>query len=416
MTLSESALTKLASYPAESRAVWYLNDQSRRDRLAGQAAGEGSFTITAAMAPESENQVNVTMTASLTQGKLLGYEIRRGGKAVAFVFPGEDGSAVYTDTIGSANHRTYIYQAVAYDTLGNQIGQPVSSGEIRIAYDKTLDPASYTVSRTGDSVTFTLTEATDVSGLKLTEIPAAGDYTITVTTQDGKTYTARSGNFGQGNQAVDTAGSYLTYFQKPGAGAEDTRIWTYCAASVTVTGIPETLESSKLLLVSYAGDDIAFLEDGAAGLLSADYRYGEEEADVIPAGTLVVVGTYRGDPRFCTVKILGQFTRTTAEGEELEPVERPLDGYALLFAEVPEDGAVSDISDGLFLFVPDVQREAELQDQSHCDGVNLLPSRIKAVLSRTDSASDASSQRVTAETLWINSPGGTELPTIVLEG
>ena len=77
---------------------------------------------------------------------------------------------------------------------------------------------------------------------------------------------------------------------------------------------------------------------------------------------------------------------------------------------------MSDISDGLFLFVPDVQREAELQDQSHCDGVNLLPSRIKAVLSRTDSASDASSQRVTAETLWINSPGGTELPTIVLEG
>ena len=60
-----------------------------------------------------------------------------------------------------------------------------------------------------------------------------------------------------------------------------------------------------------------------------------------------------------------------------ETEKRWLDGRALLFAEVPEDGEVSDISDGLFLFIPNVQREAQ--------------------------------------TLWINTPGGTELPEIVLE-
>ena len=107
----------------------------------------------------------------------------------------------------------------------------------------------------------------------------------------------------------------------------------------------------------------------------------------------------------------------SGDGTETESVEsRPLDGRALLFAEVPEDGAVSDISDGLFIFIPNVQREAELQgDQSDCGGENLLPSQMRAVLSRTDLPDSPESQRVTAETLWIDTPGGADLPAIVLK-
>ena len=91
------------------------------------------------------------------------------------------------------------------------------------------------------------------------------------------------------------------------------------------------------------------------------------------AGTLVITGTYRGDPLYQTVKIEGRFTRTAVNGDgtEAEDAVEPrfLDGRALLFAEVPEDGAVSDISDGLFLFIPNVQREAELQGEpSDCGG------------------------------------------------
>ena len=87
-----------------------------------------------------------------------------------------------------------------------------------------------------------------------------------------------------------------------------------------------------------------------------------------------------------------------------------------MFAEIPEDKQVSDISDGLFIFVPNVQKEAELQESSRCNGINLLPSQMRAVLSRTDVPDSADSQRVTAETLWVGTPGGTDLPTIVLEG
>ena len=47
--------------------------------------------------------------------------------------------------------------------------------------------------------------------------------------------------------------------------------------------------------------------------------------------------------------------------------------------------------------------------------MNLLPSEMRAVLSRTDLPDSADSQRVTAETLWVSAPGGSDLPTIVLE-
>ena len=119
------------------------------------------------------------------------------------------------------------------------------------------------------------------------------------------------------------------------------------------------------------------------------------------------------------MKIEGRFTRTTLTGDDevkTETESRWLAGRALLFAEVPEDGKVCDISDGLFLFIPDVQREAELQGEaSGCNDASLLPAQMRAVLSRTDQPTLPDSQRVTAETLWINTPGGTDLPAIVLE-
>ena len=289
-----------------------------------------------------------------------------------------------------------------------------------MAYDKTVPESAYTITRSGESVTFTLREETPLSGLKLDPCPSSGAFVVTVTDKDGRTTAARSGNFETGNQAVDSKGSYLTYFQKPGAAETDTRIWTYDAKSVTVTGVPAGIPDGALRLISYAGDDVAFPDTGSVGLLAEPYRYGTGAGEVIPAGTLVIAGTYRGDPVYETVRIEGRFSKTVMNGSDGEFTEteevRPLDGRAILFAEVPEDGAVSDISDGLFLFIPNVQREAELQgEESHCAAVNLLPSQLRAVLFRTDLPESAAGRRVTAETLWINSPGGTDLPAIVLK-
>ena len=137
----------------------------------------------------------------------------------------------------------------------------------------------------------------------------------------------------------------------------------------------------------------------------------------------MILGTYRGDPVYNTLSVTGRFTGTASgeEGEmvQTQTVERPVAGYSFLFAQVPETGEVSDISDGVFLFIPDVQQEAQLQgESSHCEVTNLLPTQIRAELYRTDDPNDASSKRLTAQTLWIYSPGGAreDLPTVVLEG
>ena len=402
MSLSDSTKEVLARYEKEKRAVWYLSDQSRRDRLAGLPDGKGSVSVAASKTGDS--RIDLTLSSSLSQGKLQGYEILRNGVSIGFTAEG-----TYTDTIGSANHRTYTYSVRAYDTLGNCFAED-SAPELRVAYDKTVPADAYDLKRGDAAVTFAMKEETAVSGLKIAGVPASGDITVTVTDGGGKTVIARSGSFNS------QEGSCLIYFQKPGAAADDTRIWTYDAKTVTVTGIPETV--TDIQLISYAGDDVAFLEGGGVGRLRDDYRYGDGADEVIAQGTLVIVGTYRGNPGFLTVKLEGLFTQTTAEGEEMEPDRRYLDGYSLLLAEVPQDGVVSDISDGLFLFVPNIQREAELQgtDASHCDGVNLLPSQMRAVLSRTDLPNAPESQRVTAETMWTDTPGGADLPTIVLEG
>ncbi len=413
MTLSDSTKTQLSAYGKDSRAIWYLTDASRRARLEGTAGASGSISATAAMRAETNNEVVISVNTSQLRGTVQGYEIVRNGVPIAFSVTPE-----YTDVIGTANHKTYAYQVRAYDILGNLIST-ADAGELRVAYDVTVDPGSYTVSRNGDDVIFTMQRETAVSGIKLVggAWPTEGDFTVSVTDSGNQTTVAKRGRFSE-NQAVDDQNSFLSYFNKPGASNGDTRIWTYDAVTITVTGIPADVEASDVLLVSYAGDDVSLLEGAFAGRLAEAYTYGPGAGDVIPAGTLVIAGYYRGDPVYNYVKIKGRFTTTTFDEEEtvhIDSYERYLDGDCLMFAEIPEDGAVSDISDGIFLFIPNVQNEAALQEATHCDGVNLLPSMIRAEIFRTDMPEDTSSGRSTAETLWVSAPGGEDLPIVVLE-
>ena len=410
MTLSDSTKSRLAAYPAESRAVWYLNDQSRRDRLNGLTGGAG--TVSAQAAPVGENQFRLTLSAQPagTAG-VQGYEIRRNGQAIAFTTSG-----TYTDTIGSGNNRTYTYTVAAYDTLGNLIGTAVT-GENKVSYDMLVESSAYSVSRAGDAVTFTMTQPTAVSGIRLPlEGLGSGEFRVTVTTADGTETTVRVSDFTNGNQDEDLS-HFISYFQMAGAPNGDARIGCYQAASVTITGVPAAVADSDIRLISYAGDNIEFLEGATVGVMQSPYDYG---SGVIEAGTLVVTGTFRGDPVYNTVRIMGEFAAPdmTGDGDSVaEPVQRYLNGTALLFVEEAPDGIYTDIPNGIFIFIPDEQAEKDLQGlDTSCGVENILPSRIRAELWRTDTPDSAEGTHCTAETLWINSPGGDELPQVVVKG
>lgn len=421
MRLSDDTKAALSAYPEETRKIQYLNDNSRRYRLGGGASGSGTTTASAAVDSQNEKQVNLTFSTTADKSSVLGFEISRNGKTIAFVpYSADDeakaASGTYADIIGSANNQAFGYTVQAIDMLGNKIGETADAGQIRISYIKTIAPSEYTMTRESDgSISVVMNKPTAASGIKITNAPQTGEYTVSVKRGDEAEFTtAKNGSFEKNEFADNTC--YVAYFNKPKTSADDTRIWTYDAKEIKITGVPE---SASVEFISYAGDNIEFTSDAAVGRLRDDYVYdnGEGGKDVIKAGTLVVTGTYRGDPLYNTVQINGKFVETNSETNEQTVTERAIDGYGLLFAEIPEDGEVSDISDGIFIFVPDVQKEAELQGEVHdCSAVNLLPAQIKAELYRTDEAESTQSKRMTSDTIWIEAPSDDSMPEIILEG
>lgn len=397
VTLSDGVKDILDDYQPETRAIWYLNDASRTYRLGSGSAANGTATVTASV-EESE----VTLTIQHTDAsKILGYEIRRNGVAIAFTT-----GSTYTDNLGAANNRTYTYSVVPVDKLGN-LGAEAKANEVRVAYDKTISSDLYTLEHDGDTVTITMKNGASVpvTGIKVTGTGLSGSYTVQVKASAGADWTD--------TKTGELSDNLVAYFTKPGAKPDDTRIWTYDAAVVKITGIPE---SAQVELLDYPGDRVDFYEGAAVGVLKDNFQYGDREDEVIPAGTLVILGTYRGDPTYNYVSVEAVYN-TTSEADEangVTTITRAMNGYGLLFAEIPEDGAVSDTSDGFFLFVPDLEKEKELNAQS---GVtDDYPLEIRVNFYRTDVPNTNQGGRITSETLWLSFPSEDDLPSIELTG
>ncbi len=399
MTLGEGAKDILSDYPAEERAIWYLDDASRTYRLEGGAAAAGTASVSARV---EEQKVTLTMSHT-DEENILGYEIRRNGTVIAFTT--ED---AYVDDLGAANNLTYTYSVVPVDKLGN-LGREAESREVRVAYDKTISQDVYTMDRDAEVVTFTMKgdQPVAVTGIKVTGSQLTGEYTVRGKAQaDGEWMTVKTGSL-SGDELV-------AYFTKPGADSSDTRIWTYDLAVIEVTGIPA---DAGVQLLDYPGDRVDFYDGAAVGVLKD--AYGD-----IPAGTLVILGTYRGNPVYNYVEIEARYNTTPEAGDASQSgatfIQRTMAGEQYLLAEIPADGAVSDTSDGFFLFVPNLEEEKALNS---LDGVtDAYPMEIRAVFYRTDDPDNADSKRVTSQTLWISFPDGgddetpVDLPLIELVG
>ena len=180
--------------------------------------------------------------------------------------------------------------------------------------------------------------------------------------------------------------------------------------ALRISGLPA---GASVELLDYPGDRIDFYEGASVGRLSQPLAY---DGSVVPAGTVVVVGTYRGDPVYNTLEIQARYN-TTAEAQEENGVtstERPMNGFALFYADIPADGAVSDTSDGFWVFVPDWEAEEALNAQTGVTASD--PTEFRAVLYRTDDPYSSASRRVTSETLWTSFPKTDTLPQLVLTG
>ena len=442
MDLSDDAIAEMKKHDPEERKIQYLTDESRRYRLReGKGIETMDFTATASVAEPSEgesnaNKVNITISADKSIDEdLLGYEIFRDGKQIAFIT-----GTTYEDVIGSANNKAFEYEVRAIDVLGNIINKDVNNGkvdagQVRIEHDNVINKSQYSIefvggdvvtttgpalTTTGSALILSFNKKTPVTGIRVkakngSSLPE-GTFDIAVgrESRDGYSYsTAKKGNFRE-NEAADTS-KFITYFNKPGAASEDTRIWTYDADVIRITGEninEDFLNQFDVEPLSYPGDNVAFA-DYKVGILGQDYDYDDVDGiSTIEEGTLIIVGTYRGDPLYNTIHIEGKYAEKSGLDDEVTYIERPINGELLMFAEVPEDGETSDISDGLFIFIPDVQKEEELQGD--CSQLSVLPTEIMAKMYRYDTIDHTGERRTTSTTLWYTTPSYDSMPEIIL--
>ena len=419
----------------EERKIQYFTDETRRYRLdGGQGIKDMDFTAIASVVEATEgessaNKVKITITPddSIEAKDLLGYEIFRDGKQIAFI----TGTA-YEDVIDSANNKAFNYTVRAIDSLGNIINKnsnegKVSAGQVRIEHDNVIDGSQYSIefvdgsiTTTGPALILSFNKKTSVTGIRVktkagSSLPE-GTFAIAVGKETEGEYDyaiAKEGNF-EKNEAIDTS-KFITYFNKPGAGKEDTRIWTYDVDVIRITGenIDEDfLDQFNIEPLGYPGDNVAF-EDYKVGILGQNYEYHDVDGiSIIEEGTLIVVGTYRGDPLYNTIHIEGKYAEKSGLDDTANYTERPINGELLMFAEVPEDGETSDISDGLFIFIPDIQKEEELQGD--CSQLSVLPTQIMAKMYRYDTIDHTGTPRITSTTLWYTTPSYDSMPKITL--
>ena len=207
--------------------------------------------------------------------------------------------------------------------------------------------------------------------------------------------------------AKETAADYHTiWFDSVQESAREEWIGTYDARYVrlklSVTG---EISIQEIEVCGPSGDNLEFYTAGAGqqaavGILKEDFTYGTKAEDVIPKGSLIFTGTYKGNPAYNLVLLYDtQGNVIGAKGSEVHAGQ-------VIFAKVPQQGNLGETSDGTWVdYVKPGQWKED--DLKQIKGV-------RGELYRVDDAKEQTGERVVSDTMVITLPS--ELPQITLEG
>ena len=163
-------------------------------------------------------------------------------------------------------------------------------------------------------------------------------------------------------------------------------MYTYDAAylKLKIKG-QSTVSLSEIDILGPTGDNVELLENGI-GILDEDYSY-DENGGLIPAGSLIFTGEYKGNPSYNVVKLYDQ------DGNIM-------DGSQLIFAEVPAEGELGEVSSGTWIYY--------MEPNQIPAGVT----SVRAELYRVDDAHTNEGERLVSDTLPMDVPN--PLPPIHL--
>lgn len=454
MTPNADTISYASCFPKETRAIYYVNDDSRVKRLANptgpfaaegvQALGDGT---TAAVDSNSANKVNLkfSLASGVNQADVLGYEVVRcmtsngdeEKEVVGFATGNE-----FTDTITTLNNRVVTYEVTAIDqhlnrsavkrlapvkishkgnidktywsvsTNDMEATSKITSGDkeeeeyvpcgpeeeapIKAAVDNQTDTTYTGLAGANAEVVMELNQTVTVSGLQYTVNTGTSikDYSVSVRNDQGEWIEAANGTF---EDKVNTV-----YF-----GVKDsTNIALYqtSAVKLSIKDQKDTeIAISELDILGVTGDDVEFRKaegDGTAaiGKLAEDYKYGDQDADVIKAGSIVFTGKYKGNSAY-NVVILYDQDGNIVGGVEADGQMR---SNQVIFSDVPETGDLQDVYDGTWIYwISPGDLNANLRS-------------VRAELYRVDNALTNEGQRLVSDCIPEDMPA--TLPNITLSG
>ena len=428
MTPNETTRAYAAQFEKESRPIWYINDEARAYTIEGKASTAAQASVQASLEHQG-NAAQVKLNLSLQgadKSSMLGYEISRNGKAVAFVTADQD---QYTDTIATVNNRVFTYEVTAYDKWLNA-AKPVTLEPVKISHDGSLDKTNWIAQtnmsseedtaevgsddnpepgvvsavdkiidqdyenvysgsvKSGNAViTLNFQELLTVAGFKYTA-GATGtpikDYEIQVSADNQNWETVKTGTF-----VLDENRTALVYFNKE----NDSWLYTYDASYLRLTAKNQKQVSvSEVDVLGSSGDNVELTEEGI-GILKSDYVLDQSTGDKIPKGSLIFTGGYKGNPAYNALKLYNQ-------KDEL------IEGVQVIFADVPAHGELGETENGYWVYYI----EPDQLNNVMTEGI----SKVRAELYRVDDANTNQGERLVSDTLWTTMP--VNLPDIELNG
>lgn len=428
----------------------------------GKIIGKDVVTATAINSSNQvQITINTTENTDLILGYEIIRSMTSDGKEesqiVGFQPVNRDGGAtIFTDTISTINNRVMSYTVKAVDNFLNYSNE-ANAGQVKIQTDGAMDKSLWTVSTDMSSSDDTAIEPDDqdpdsgydeknpgsieakktnsieriidndrtVKGTYTGTVPGTGTGEITIDMHSVKETTALkySGSvLSSVTVQVSTDGTTWTtvkevtnlngmeneatvWFDSVNESERDKWIGTYDARYVKLT-INHTgdISINEIEICGPSGDNIEFMQTDSGkpsiGTITADYKYGTEDADVIPAGSLVFTGTYKGNPAYNVVMLYD------TEGNVIGAKDGNVNAGQVIFANVPENGNLGETSDGTWVYyVKPGQWSKETLDAIK---------GVRGELYRIDNAKTLEGERITSDTLTIQIPE--TLPKITLTG
>ncbi|MDE6833482.1 MAG: M60 family metallopeptidase [Ruminococcus sp.] len=440
-------------FDKETRAIQYANDDSRVYALSGKGSvlgTEGDVSVIKDVSikiGKSANKVDLAFTsADIPESDILGYEIIRcttsGGK-VEEVPVGFTTGTEFTDNITTLNNRTVFYKVTLIDQYLNR-SKVFTTDMVKVEHDGSLDKSNWTITTEclkADAILQDTTEEMPCEQVKVDPVMKAFDndfdtvyeaqiegdagyinidfnQTLTIS---GYKYTASDENAvfdcavyaweeGKTEWTCLTSnilsGSGTIYF----SNSDYKYISTYSTSRVFLMIMPHDPESTKISVAEFdflgvTGDNVDFrrTEEESTpviGTLGEDYKYGENEDEVIPKDSLIFTGSYKGNPAY-NVVILYDVNGNIVGG--LDEDENVL-SHQIILADVPDGGNITNVSDGTWIYW------VEPEDMKNME----MPEQVRVELYRVNNALTNEGQRLVSDSLPETVPE--KLPTITLNG